>query len=838
MRHGTSPIVEPGLQTLVAESVASGKLHATVGLQMRSLMPTSRCFALALPSATSGETNLAYIYRVVEDLVQSLTESASTRPFHTVVIRSTVPPGTVEDVNAILQSAFQDTGPDVGVAMCPEFLREGTGIADFYAPPYTVIGASDLRAIDAVSRLFSFLGSPLRVVHPRTAESLKYACNAFHATKISFANDMGRIFSRLGVDSREVMELFCEDTSLNISPKYLRPGFAFGGSCLPKDIRSLLTWPAPRASTYRCCRAFWRATACPLKRPSTVSWPVAGNKVALLGLSFKPDSDDLRESPYVDLAETLLGKGYEVRIHDPVLNPSSLVGANRQYVESRLPHLKRILTDSPEEAIAGADIAIVSHSTNGSSRRCSRPHRRGFSISMVASGQNSRLWTATRDSPGDSEHRQEAESGATRSATKRPHQPTHDLVNSRKRRRVLILVQNLSVPFDRRVWLECQSLVGAGFEVAVVCPKAPAIRPIPGSTESTCTSIGPMRRADRARHSSLSTPIRSSPRSCSALRASLRGRFIVVQSCNPPDLFWPIGLLFRLLHRSAFVFDHHDLCPELYQSRFPDGNKLVYRALRLMERRTMRTADHVIATNDSYRQIAVERDGVAQSSVTVVRTGPDLARLSRTAAEPDLRRARPHLAAYLGVMGPQDGVDLVLEVADHVVHRLGRRDISFTLIGSGDCFDDLVEQCHRLDLTDYVTFTGRIPDAEVSAILSTADVGISPDPKNPLNDVSTMNKTMEYMAFALPVVAFDLHETRISAGDAAVYATPNDVGEFAQLLVDLIDDEPRRFTMGLAGRARIEHALAWKHQAPRYVEVYEKLIGDLQASHSPVTAGC
>ena len=250
----------------------------------------------------------------------------------------------------------------------------------------------------------------------------------------------------------------------------------------------------------------------------------------------------------------------------------------------------------------------------------------------------------------------------------------------------------------------------------------------------------------------------------------------------------------------------------------------------------MRTADHVIATNDSYRQIAVERDGVAQTSVTVVRTGPDLGRLTRTAAEPDLRRARPHLAAYLGVMGPQDGVDLVLEVADHVVHRLGRRDISFTLIGSGDCFDDLVEQSHRLNLTDYVTFTGRIPDAEVSAILSTADVGISPDPKNPLNDVSTMNKTMEYMAFGLPVVAFDLRETRVSAaGDAAVYATPNEVEEFAQLLVDLDRRRAptvRRWVWRDAPGWNTE--LAWKHQAPRYVEVYESLV----LGEAPDLHGC
>jgi glycosyltransferase involved in cell wall biosynthesis len=246
-----------------------------------------------------------------------------------------------------------------------------------------------------------------------------------------------------------------------------------------------------------------------------------------------------------------------------------------------------------------------------------------------------------------------------------------------------------------------------------------------------------------------------------------------------------------------------------------------------------RTADHVIATNDSYRRIVLERDGISPTNVTVVRTGPDLATLRRSTAQPSVTPTKSHVAAYLGVMGPQDGVELVLEVADQVVHRLGRHDIGFTLIGSGDCYDELVALSHRLSLTDYVTFTGRIPDADVAAILSTADVGISPDPKNPLNDVSTMNKTMEYMTFELPVVAFDLWETRISASDAAVYATPNDVEEMAQLLVDLIDDEPRRRSMGRAGRARIEQELAWEHQAPRYVAVYEKLAA---GSPQPVAA--
>jgi glycosyltransferase involved in cell wall biosynthesis len=393
----------------------------------------------------------------------------------------------------------------------------------------------------------------------------------------------------------------------------------------------------------------------------------------------------------------------------------------------------------------------------------------------------------------------------------------------RRQDRVLILVQNLPVPFDRRVWLECLSLTEAGFRVAVVCPKGagdPSYARLNGVEMYKYRPYAPggsrTSYVVEYLYSFFVTLVLS-------LKASKSGRFAVVQTCNPPDVFWPIGLLFRLLHGSAFVFDHHDLCPELYESRFSNGSRLIYRALRLMERCTVRTADHVIATNDSYRQTVLGRDGVDPAHVTVVRSGPDPTRLRRTESDPDLRRGRPHLAAYLGVMGPQDGVDIVLQMVDFVVHRLGRRDISFTLIGSGDCFDELVALSERLDLTDYVTFTGRIADADVATILSTADVGISPDPKNPLNDLSTMNKTMEYMAFSLPVVAFDLRETRVSAGDAAVYAAPNDVGELAQLLVELIDDDARRCSMGKVGRTRIEQELAWDHQAPRYVDVYEKL---------------
>jgi glycosyltransferase involved in cell wall biosynthesis len=318
-----------------------------------------------------------------------------------------------------------------------------------------------------------------------------------------------------------------------------------------------------------------------------------------------------------------------------------------------------------------------------------------------------------------------------------------------------------------------------------------------------------------------------------ALKARRAGRFAVLQACNPPDIFWPIAMFFRAVDRTKFVFDHHDLCPELYESRFPEGARLPYRGLRALERRTHRTADHVISTNDSYRKLAITRSGKAPEDVTVVRTGPDPERLKRGAADPGLRRGHRYLAAYIGVMGPQDGVDIVVRAAEIVVHKLGRTDIAFTLIGSGDCFDELVALRDELNLAGHVEFTGRAPDELVGRILSTADVGLSPDPKNPLNDLSTMNKTMEYMSFELPVVAFDLRETRTSAGDAAVYVKPNEIYEYAEAIVGLIDDEPGRKLLGKFGRARVEQELAWRHQERNYLDVYQGLInGDKTADQA------
>ena len=392
--------------------------------------------------------------------------------------------------------------------------------------------------------------------------------------------------------------------------------------------------------------------------------------------------------------------------------------------------------------------------------------------------------------------------------------------------RVLIIVQNLPVPFDRRVWLECKALVSAGHQVTVVCPKAEGDPPFAVLDTVQLYKYRPFAPGG-SKIGFVGEYVYSFLKTAwLTLKARRSGRFAVIQACNPPDVFWPIGLFFRAIDRTAFVFDHHDLCPELYKSRFPAGPQLPHKALLSLERRTLRAARHVIATNESYRAVAIARGGKSPAEVTVVRSGPDPERLMRGEAKQELRRGRRYLAAYIGVMGPQDGVDIVVRAAAVIVHELHRHDIAFTLIGSGDCFDDLVALRDQLDLAGHVEFTGRAPDDVVASIMSTADIGLSPDPKNPLNDVSTMNKTMEYMAYELPVVAFDLRETRISAGEAAVYVTPNDINEYAAAIVKLISDEPRRIRLGKIGRLRVEQELAWAHQERAYLGVYTELLSN------------
>jgi nucleotide sugar dehydrogenase len=359
---GRSPVAEPGLDALVAQTVADGTLHATNSCADALDQADLSLVCVGTPSAPRGGTDLTYIRRAVDDIVAALraTQPPASRQ-HSVVIRSTVPPGTVEGlVIPALTDGLAGTEIAIGAAMCPEFLREGSGIADFFASPLIVVGTSDPRAAQTVTEVFSFLDQPVRVVDVRTAEALKYACNAFHATKVSFTNEVSRLFRLMGVDSREVMSLFCEDDVLNISAIYLRPGFAFGGSCLPKDLRSLLHQARMHGADLPLLAGTLATNELVVNEAVDRVVACDGRTVALLGLSFKSDTDDLRESPNVELAERLIGKGFDVRIYDPVVNPARLIGANRRHVESKLPHLGRLLTHEPAEALRGADVAVVS----------------------------------------------------------------------------------------------------------------------------------------------------------------------------------------------------------------------------------------------------------------------------------------------------------------------------------------------------------------------------------------------------------------------------------------------------------------------------------------------
>jgi len=362
IRSGRSPVVEPGIEELIAAAVENGNLTATtdpvVGLERADVS----LLCVGTPSMSQGGTDLTYLRRALDDIRQGMeTATPPASGFHAVVVRSTVPPGTGDDLVAAAFSSLP-SGWAVGTAMCPEFLREGSGVADFFNPPFVVLGTPDQRVTALLTQMFSFLNRELRLVDVRSAEALKYACNAFHATKVSFANEMARIFRVFGVDSREVMRVFSEDTVLNISPAYLQPGFAFGGSCLPKDLRALLDMARVNALDVPLLAGTLLTNE--LAIADVVDRLIASpyRSLAMLGLSFKMNTDDLRESPNVELVERLIGKGFEVRIYDPIINPERLMGSNLRYVESRLPHLRRLLYATPQEALHGSEAAIVATS--------------------------------------------------------------------------------------------------------------------------------------------------------------------------------------------------------------------------------------------------------------------------------------------------------------------------------------------------------------------------------------------------------------------------------------------------------------------------------------------
>jgi len=399
-----------------------------------------------------------------------------------------------------------------------------------------------------------------------------------------------------------------------------------------------------------------------------------------------------------------------------------------------------------------------------------------------------------------------------------------------------MIVQNLPVPLDRRVWLECRTLAGAGYDVTVICPKGPGdpsfevidgiaihkYRPAPPTTGfvSYVWEFG---------YSWARTAVLSA-------KVWREHHFSVMQACNPPDTYWLLARLWRS-RGVRFVFDQHDLNPELFESRFGKPKRFrdraQYYALRWLEQMTYRTADMVISTNESYRAIAMGRGERAAEDVVVVRSGPETHRMRPLEPDPALVRDPRKTLVYLGIMGPQDGVDQVLVVMHELVHRRGRTDVRAVLMGFGDCYDDLRAICTRLDLDDCVTFTGRADLDMIADELSLADVGVCPDLKSPLNDVSTMNKTMEYMAYALPSVAFDLVETRVSGGDTVLYVPSGDVSGFADQVERLLDDDDLRRSMGRDARRRVVDELDWRAQTGPYLSVFERLTGGPSAVAEP-----
>jgi glycosyltransferase involved in cell wall biosynthesis len=382
----------------------------------------------------------------------------------------------------------------------------------------------------------------------------------------------------------------------------------------------------------------------------------------------------------------------------------------------------------------------------------------------------------------------------------------------------LILVENLSVPFDRRVWQECTTLRDAGWEVHVICPQGTKRDTEP---EAVIDEVHIHRYPLKA---ATGGPAGYLKEYGSALWHTYRlarkiGRVDVVHACNPPDLLYLVAK--RLKAKGAkFIFDQHDLVPELYLSRFDRGEDFLYRAVCALERRTYQAADVVISTNESYRDVALTRGGKPADTVFVVRSAPAVERFHEVPAEPELKKGKPHLLCYLGVMGPQDGVDYALRALAALRDEQSRTDWHAVFVGAGDTFDDMVALSEKLGLADLVEFTGRIPDADLVRYLSTADVCLSPDPKNPLNDVSTMNKVMEYMAMARAIVSFELKEARVSAGEAALYAPANDESAFAKLIARLLDDPEERARMGSLGQQRVRGALSWENSTKALLAAY------------------
>jgi len=360
LMEGRSPIVEKDLGGLLSQAVRSGKLRATTDAAEAVLNSDISFIAVGTPSGPDGSACMAAIDTVVEQIGLALRQKTSP---HMVVMRSTVPPGTCQErlAKALERHSGRVIGPDLQVCSNPEFLREGSAIQDFHRPPFTLIGADDEAAFALLASVYDGVDAPVTRAEVRIAESVKYLSNVFHALKITFANEAGIALKALGVDGREALKIFCNDTILNVSAAYLRPGFAFGGSCLPKDLRGFLALARSTGTELPMLNHIIDSNERHIDRAFEMATRLGRKKIALFGLAFKPGTDDLRESPLVGLAERLIGKGYELAIFDRDVELARLLGSNREFIDHEIPHLEKLMAGDPASALAGADVVVIGH---------------------------------------------------------------------------------------------------------------------------------------------------------------------------------------------------------------------------------------------------------------------------------------------------------------------------------------------------------------------------------------------------------------------------------------------------------------------------------------------
>jgi glycosyltransferase involved in cell wall biosynthesis len=390
-------------------------------------------------------------------------------------------------------------------------------------------------------------------------------------------------------------------------------------------------------------------------------------------------------------------------------------------------------------------------------------------------------------------------------------------------KRILFIVENLPSPFDRRVWQEATTLHQNGYQVTIICPTGKGYEEKYECLDGIHIYRHPLPpEAEGALGYALEYSVALYWEFYLSFKVLFSHGFDAIHACNPPDLIFLVGGFFKFFFRKKFLFDHHDINPELYEAKF-GRRDFFYRLMLLCERLTFKTADRSIATNESYKQIAIERGGMRPDKVTVVRSGPKLDRLKIIEPVLALKKGRKYLVGYVGVMGKQEGIDYLLRALQYIVEHKNRTDVHFGLVGGGTELTSLQAYAKELGVEDYVTFTGRVSDQQMLEMLNTADVCVNPDVANEMNDKSTMNKIMEYMALAKPIVQFDLSEGRFSAQEASLYARRNDTKDLAEKILLLLDDQVARTTMGEFGRNRIITELEWKYEEPKLLEVYRLL---------------